>query len=135
MTPAELAYMAGVLDAVGRIRVRQTGASSLAVVAISSPNIPLLERIARSTGVRVVEVRRIYTRLGCSEHCDQPHLHVRSLTGRWELVGARAVVVLRSLQPYLVDLAEDAESVLAATGDAPSKPATLRKMAQLGWAS
>lgn len=133
MSPAELAYLAGVVDSLGRIRIRYSGVSELAVVAISSANLELLERIARTTGVKVIHVRRAYSRLGCMEHCEDPHLHVRSYTGRWELTGARAVIFLRSVLPYLVQLNHAATRVLASTGGAPVKPATIRKMAELGW--
>jgi ribosomal protein L30E len=133
MDAATVSYLAGVIDSLGRIRVRQVGETKLAVVAISSPNRALLSHVAQLTGVRVVSVTRDYARLGCTTHCEKPHLHVVSATARWELVGARAVVVLRAILPHLVLLAPEAVAVLDLCGDAPAKPATLTKMRELGW--
>lgn len=134
MNRAQVAHLAGVIDSLGRVRVRETDEGTrLAVVAISSPDLTLLRYVAGHTGVRVVRVRRRYDRLGCEEHCDKRHLHVHSDTGRWELVGARAVVVLRNVRPYLVKLGAEVDAVLAVTAEAPVKAATVRKMRELGW--
>jgi hypothetical protein len=135
MDPEQLAYVAGLLDAIGRIRVRElANGTRLASVGISSPNMPLLRHMAELTGVGLTTVQRDYQRLGCGEHCQKPHLHVVSVTGRWEVTGARAQVVLRATRPYLVTRAADADHALAVAEDAPRKGATLRKMADLGWA-
>lgn len=132
----QVAYVAGILDSLARVRVRELdNGTKLAVVAISSPNLDLLRVVAQLTGVKVVRVRRSYGRVGCTQHCDQPHLHVSSDTGRWELVGVRAVMVLRAVRPYLVTLANEVDDVLAVTANAPAKPATVRKMHALGWAA
>jgi len=134
MSETVLAHLAGVLDALARIRVRELdNGTALAVVAISSPDLELLRYVAGKTGVKVVRVRRSYDRLGCELHCDKRHLHVASDTGRWELVGARAVIVLRSVRPYLVKLGDQVDQVLEVTSSAPVKPATVAKMAALGW--
>ena len=135
MSP-DAAWLAGVLDAIGRIRVRYADSgTALAEVAVSSPHVELLEKVAAMTGVKVTPVRRDYNRLGCSEHCREPHLHVESITGRWSLTGARAVIVLRAIRPHLVVLGPDADRVLAYAGDAPFKKATVDKMRALGWAA
>jgi hypothetical protein len=131
---AQRAHLAGVLDAMGRLRVHESAEGTrLAHVGISSANVPLLDHYARLTGVGVTLVRRDYGRVGCATHCDKPHMHVLSETGRWQLVGARAAVVLAAVRPYLVTLGPEADAVLAATAGAASKPATRRAMAELGW--
>lgn len=136
MNGGQVAWVAGVLDSLARVRIRETDdGTSLPVVAISSPKLDLLRAVAELTGVQVVRVRRRYDRVGCDVHCDKRHLHVQSDTGRWELVGARAVVVLRAVRPYVVRLGDEIDTVLAATAAAPCKPSTLRKMAELGWAA
>lgn len=136
MTPETLGYVAGLIDALGRIRVRDLpNGTRLVAVGISSPRVELLRHLAGLTGVRVVEVRRTYDRLGCGDHCQEPHLHVDSHTGRWELTGARAVVVLRAVRPYLVTRGPEVDYALRVAGDSPAKPATRRKMVELGWAS
>jgi len=78
-------------------------------------------------------VHREYRRLGCNEHCTEAHLHVSSTTARWSLTGARAVVFLAAIEPYLRAKQGLAQDVIAAGSTAPSKPATTRKMYQLGW--
>lgn len=135
MTPEQVAYVAGVLDALARVRVHETdGGTLLPTVAVSSPNLDLLRHMAELTGVSVTIVRRNYDRLGCTEHCQEKHLHVTSHTGRWSLVGARADVVLKACRPHLVMLGRDVDQVLAQTAGAPRKPATVAKMRRLGWA-
>lgn len=131
---AALAHLAGLLDAIGRVRVQESAEGTrLAHVGISSPNLGLLQHCARLTGVRVTHVHRDYDRLGCGEHCGEAHLHVESTTGRWQLVGARASVVLAAVRPYLTTLGPEADAVLEACEGAAWKPATRRKMVELGW--
>lgn len=131
--PPDVAWLAGVCDALARFRVHSASGSDLAWLGISSPDLELLNQCARMTGVGVTRVHRNYERVGCTAHCAKPHLHVHSSTGRWQLVGARALVVVHAVRPHLVARAADADLVLATTTGAPSKPATLAKMAALGW--
>lgn len=130
----QIAWCAGVVDTLGSIKTRpmDTG-SELAYVAISSPRMDLLQVLADLTGSSVVAVRRDYKRLGCGEHCTEAHQHVQSVTGRWSLTGAKAIVFLTAIEPYLVTKREDAAAALAVGTDAPHKPATLKKMYELGW--
>lgn len=131
---AVIAWCGGIIDAIGMVRVRTTpGGTELAYVAVSTPQLAIARRLAELTGATVTTVRRDYTRVGCTEHCEAAHLHVNSTTGRWSLTGAKAVVFLAAVQPYIVTRADDVAEVLAATGDAPNKPATARKMHALGW--
>jgi hypothetical protein len=134
ITEVTVGFLAGVFDAIGHVTTRTVpGGTVLAQVSISSVNMPLLRYVAKHTGVSIVTVRRDYARLGCSEHCIEAHLHVESVTGRWQLVGARAVLFLTTVLPYLVLRADDVITVLAQCSDAPVKPATLNKMHALGW--
>jgi hypothetical protein len=134
LEPTDLAYLAGIIDSIGRLRIHESAeGTKLAHVGVSSPDLVLLDRCASLTGVRVTRVRRDYDRLGCSAHCAEPHLHVLSLTGRWQLVGARATIVLTALLPYLVGRHDEAVEILDHCGDAPQKRATARKMNALGW--
>jgi hypothetical protein len=133
-TPEQLAWCAGVIDTLGSIKTRpmDTG-SELAYVAVSSARIDILQILADMTGSAVVTVRRDYKRLGCGEHCTEAHQHVLSVTGRWSLTGAKAIVFLAAIEPYLLTKQEEAGKALAAGMDAPHKPATLKKMYELGW--
>lgn len=134
IAPTDLAYLAGVLDAIGRFRVHTTAEGTrLPHVGISSPNLPLLRRCATLTGVKVTTVVRDYDRVGCGTHCDDAHLHVDSVTGRWQLVGYRATVVLAAVEPFLVDHRGQANDLLAVGYAADHKPQTATAMRRLGW--
>lgn len=134
MNVGELAWCAGVIDAMGIIRTRQmkTG-SQLGYVGVSSSKRDIMLALSEMTGTTVVPVHRDYKRLGCNEHCQEPHLHVVSSTGRWSLTGARAAVFLSAIEPYLVIKKGAASDAISAGLIAPAKPATLEKMYKLGW--
>lgn len=134
VTPEQIAWCGGVIDAIGLIRLRETDAGSqLASVSVSTANLPIAERLASLTGMSVTKVVRDYKRMGCGEHCTEPHLHVASVTARWSLTGARANAFLTAVRPHLFFKADAADEVLAATADAPRKPRTTQKMRELGW--
>lgn len=130
----DLAWCAGLIDSMGSIKTRpmSTG-SELTYVAISSPRLDLLDIMADLTGTSVVTVKRDYKRLGCGEHCTEAHQHVLSVTGRWSLTGAKATVFLAAIEPYLRTKKEEVRAALDLGMDAPVKPATLKKMYDLGW--
>lgn len=134
ITELQLAWCAGVVDVLGLISVRKmkTG-SELASVAISSTRIDLLQEIAELTGTTIVTVHRDYNRLNCNLHCPEKHSHVTSTTGRWSLTGARAAVFLNAIEPYLRLKQGNVRQVVDVGITAPHKPATLRKMYNLGW--
>lgn len=134
LQPEQIAWCGGVIDAIGLIRLRETDAgSNLAYVGVSTAQLPIAQRLADLTGTKVTTVRRDYTRLGCSQHCTEPHMHVLSVTARWSLTGARALAFLTAIRPYLTFKADDTDEVLAASKDAPSKARTTAKMRELGW--
>jgi len=123
-----------VIDVLGLIKTRsmKTG-SELGYVAVSTPRRDILSYLSSMTGVRVITVNREYNRLGCGEHCTEAHLHVFSSTGRWSLTGARAVVFLSAIEPYLVVQRGQAQDAISAGLVAPKKPAVVAKMYALGW--
>lgn len=128
-----LAYLAGVVDALGRLRTRETDAGLLPEVSVSSPRLELLAVLAQHTGVRVVGVHRDYQRLGCSEHCDRRHQHVQSDTGRWQVTGYRATVLLHALHPYLIRHRADAARLVLLGMSSGHKASTANDMHRLGW--
>jgi hypothetical protein len=136
LTDRELAWFAGVVDVMGSVRLREVrGETLLPLLEINCPNLALLERLAALTGTSVTKVRRDYQRNGCTVHCPQAHVHIQSSSGRWSLSGARATVVLAALLPFL-QLQQETVAELVAVGlRAPRKPATVAKMAALGWAA
>lgn len=134
LTPEQIAWCGGVIDAIGLVRLRETDAgSSLAYVSVSTALLPIAQRLADLTGTSVTTVRREYNRLGCSQHCTEAHQHVQSVTARWSLTGARALTFLQAIHPFLGVKIGEVDEVIAAAKDAPSKPRTTEKMASLGW--
>lgn len=130
----DLAYLAGLVDAVGRLRTHTTTeGTTLPHLGISSPNLQLLRHCATLTGVKVTNVIRDYDRVGCGAHCTEPHLHVDSVTGRWQLVGWRATVVLAAIQPYLHQQRGHANDLIQLGLAATHKPQTATAMRRLGW--
>lgn len=134
VTELDIAWCAGVIDVLGLVKTRfmKTG-SELAYVQVSTPFIDVTQRLAKLTGVKVVMVHRQYNRLGCDEHCTEAHIHVLSETARWTLVGARAIVFLEAILPFVHVKREDIKKALAKGQNAPMKEATFQKMHQLGW--
>lgn len=129
----ETAYLAGVLDARGIVRVRVAGDTMLPFLGLHTPNLALLGYVAEVTGTKVTETRRSYYKVGCSEHCAQKHQHVQSVSGRWSVTGARATVVLHNVVPYFILQRDTAQQVLTLGLAAPMKAETLVKMEKLGW--
>ena len=78
-------------------------------------------------------VTRDYQRMGCSDHCTEAHMHVQSVTARFQLTGARARTFLLAVRPHLFIKADEADMILEASKDARSKPATTAKMREMGW--
>jgi hypothetical protein len=130
---ATLAYIAGVIDVMGRISTRAVGDADLPQVAVSCSNEALLRWLGTLTGVRPFLTTRSYHRHACGTHCPTPHSEVTSVSGRWVVSGVKATVMLRALRPMLRLQAEDADAALLAAHEAHFKPATLRKMLALGW--
>lgn len=134
LSQADLAYLAGVLDAQGHIAIRTTAdGTQLPQLSLSGPNVALLQWLGDLTGVRPIVTTRAYAKAGCSEHCATKHRHVTSTSGRWQLSGAKATVVLAAIQPFLRLQLDEAAQAVELGMAAPFKPATPNKMQQLGW--
>lgn len=134
VTLYDVAWCAGVIDTIGLLRLRDTDAGSrLPVVSISTTNHPLAQRLGHLTGVRLTTVSRRYNRLGCGEHCTEPHLHVDSTTSRWSLTGSRARLFLYGIRPYLHVKGDEVDTLLAGSEEPAPKPRTIEKMVSLGW--
>lgn len=135
ITFQQLAYMAGVVDVMGSLRLRTVRHSQteLPFVGVSSPHLALLEWLGSLTGVKITRVSRDFTRDGCTIHCPEPHVHVVSQTGRWSVSGVRATVILAALLPYLQLQHQAARQLLDVGLRAPRKPATITKLADAGW--
>lgn len=133
-TELPLGYIAGILDANAIFRVRRTpGGTLLPGVFVHGLPPRIMEVLSRSTGTRITTVSRDYSRTPCAEHCEQPHSHVVSTSGRWSVTGAKATVLIAAVLPYLQAQQEAAEEVLDVGLRAPRKSTTFQKMATLGW--
>lgn len=122
------------MDVLGLMRLRDTDAGArLPSVSVSTPLIAVGQRLAHLTGVRLTTVTRNYDRLGCSAHCEEPHLHVHSTTVRWSLTGERARVFLTAVRPHLHVKGTEVDALLEASTNPRSKPRTLTKMTEIGW--
>ena len=93
----------------------------------------MLGYLAKLTGTRAVTTRRQYVKAGCSEHCREKHQHVMSVSGRWSVTGAKATVVLWNIRPYIHLQSEAVQTALVVGLGAGFKPATVARMAELGW--
>ena len=133
MDEADLAYLAAVIDTQGRISTRQVREAVLPQLAVSGPNESLLRWLGDITGVRPVVTARDYGRHPCAVHCVEPHQHVRSLSGRWSVSGAKATVVLHAVLPYLRFQRDEALQAVELGLASRYKPATVVKMQALGW--
>ncbi|GAB3080918.1 hypothetical protein GCM10027053_51740 [Intrasporangium mesophilum] len=133
MTALPLPYIAAIVDTQCALGTRVAAGTELPMVTLHGPNMPLLVALGEATGVGVREVRRAYSKSPCSTHCDTPHVHISSLSGRWQVTGARATILLRNVLPHLHFRREEAQALYELGRQAPSKGATADKMRQLGW--
>ena len=130
---ATLAYCAGVVDVGGRITSRTVRVAVLPVLAVSSPNLELLNWLGELTGVRPFSTSRSYGRAACTIHCPDAHEHVISTSGRWSVSGVKATVVLAAVHPYLRLQGEAADEAVQLGLRVGRKPATVARMLELGW--
>ena len=129
-----VAYLAGVLDANGIFRIRETdGGTKLAAIFVHGVPIPILDLLSKYSGTKVSVVKRDYPRSPCLEHCDIPHQHIVSVSGRWSVTGAKATVMISAILPHLIFQRDAAEEVLAVGLEAPRKKSSYAKMSAFGW--
>lgn len=133
LTVADLAYTAALIDTRGKITPRTVGDAVLPQVSISGKPFPALQWLGEITEVRVVPTERSYAKAGCAEHCSEKHQHIRSMSGRWSVCGAKATIVLAAVQPYLRFCAAEVEDAIRLGLRADWKGATPLRMASLGW--
>lgn len=133
MDQAELAYLAGVVDALAIIRERPYGRTVLPMVAVHGQVSAPMRLLASRTGTRITVTRRDFTRAGCAEHCPERHQHVVSESGRWSVSGTRATILLSAIRPYLQVQTYAADEAIELGLSVHRKPAVAEKMAGLGW--
>jgi hypothetical protein len=128
-----LAYVAGVVDLLGLIRIRDADGTPLPVVQLHGNHMSTFTYLGELTGTKAIAVRRSYSRAGCAEHCKEKHQHIVSVSGRWSLTGAKATIFLWNIRPYMRRQLDDATHAINVGFDTQFKPATLQKMRELGW--
>lgn len=134
LSEPELAYLAAVIDTRARIKtIDLSSGSVIPSLAISGPDVDLLQYLGDLTGMAAFMVRRTYLKHRCTEHCPERHEYVQSETARWSITGAKATIILAAVLPYMRFQRELAEEVLAIGLDAPHKKPTVTKMKRLGW--
>lgn len=134
LAPDDLAYIAGVLDSQGSIAVRTTAdGTELPQLSVCGPNVQMLQWLGALSGVRPIVTTRAYSKAGCAEHCKDKHLHVTSRSGRWQVSGAKATVILAAVRPFLRWQGAEAAAAVEMGLSAPFKSATPEKMRALGW--
>jgi hypothetical protein len=133
LTEPEIAYVAGTLDAMARIKTVVANGTTLPLVAVSCPNMALLEHLSTVSGLKAFETHREYDRHRCGEHCVEAHDHIVSRSGRWSANGARATIMLAAVQPHIRVQTDEVAEVLAVGMETPAKAHVVQSMAALGW--
>lgn len=135
MDDRTLAYVAGVVDLLGLIRVRTLpdSGTQLPVVQLHGPHMDTFSYLGELTGTKAIVTRRAFVRAGCTQHCKEKHQHVQSVSARWSLTGVKATVVLWNVRPFLRVQTERAGEALEVGLRTRFKPATVRRMQELGW--
>lgn len=134
MTPADLAYIGALVDNLGKLTTRVVTRDELPVLTIQGKH-AVLPWLAEVTGVRLIELDKSYSRHQCSEHCPDKHMPIESWTHRWQVTGARAIVVLYNVEPYMRVQDHEARVLLRLGGLVQVKGTTMNDMARLGWAT
>jgi len=133
LTELDIAYIAGVVDVRANIAVKLFGGTELPFVSVSTPDLKLVAFLAHSSDMSPVTVKRDYLRVGCTDHCSEQHLHVKSETARWSVSGAKATIILAAVQPFTRIQVAAVDEALECGLRAPRKASTPAKMSALGW--
>jgi hypothetical protein len=127
MSEAKLAYIAALVDTLGKLSTRVVTRDELPVVTIQG-KYEILEWLAVVSGVKLIKLDKSYSRHQCTEHCPDKHMAIESFSYRWQLVGARAVVLLEAIEPYLKLQAFEARRLIRLSTDVAFKPDTIKDM-------
>lgn len=132
MRASDFAYIAGLVDTLGKLTSRTVHRDELPVLTIQGKH-DILPWLADVTGVQVMRLEKGYSRHQCGEHCPDKHTVIASWTYRWQVVGARAIVVLYNIEPYLRLQDREARRLLRIGGQVEVKGSVIHDMAELGW--
>lgn len=129
MEPADLPYVAALVDTLAKLTSRVVTHDELPVVTIQGKH-EILPWLAEATGVKLMRLDKNYARHQCTDHCPDRHMAIESWTYRWQLVGARAVVLLEAVEPYLRLQGREARRLIDLGAGVAFKPAVLADMRQ-----
>lgn len=132
MRASDFAYLAGLVDSLAKLTSRVVSRDELPVVTIQGKH-EILPWLAEVSGVKLMQLDKSYTRHQCTEHCPDRHMPIESWTYRWQVVGARAIVVLWNIEPYLRIQGSEARRLLRIGAHVAVKGTTIHDMAELGW--
>lgn len=127
MDSTEAAYIAALVDTLGKLTTRVVSRDELPVITIQGKH-DVLPWLAERTGVKIMRLDKSYARHQCTEHCPDKHMGIESWTYRWQLVGARAVLLLREIEPYLRLQGREARRLIAQSENIAFKPAVIADM-------
>jgi len=149
--PAQLGWMAGVIDLKGKILRKQNKlrATPQLVLSVESKDYAVIRELSRHTGtnpemMRTPEGAHDWMRRSCQEHCADAHVHVNAPVwppiARWTVTGASMAVVLWTLRGYLrTDRGLDAamtqaisQAAITGRGSGATRK-SLRRLQYLGW--
>ncbi len=132
---SDLAYLAGVVDVLGRIWSRpSSNGRRLPLLEINGNRPELLAWLGEITSTDIIPTSRDYMRSGCEEHCPQQHVHTISNSTRWSVTGAKATIVLFNIEPFIFLRRPEVEFALGLGMMAEMRAQTVRDMKTNGWA-
>lgn len=134
LVPADLAYMAALIDNLAVLKTRLVNGSDLPAIVLTTTRSPEAVRfLARCSGSQVTTLVREYNKKGCIAHCKQPHLHIDTTGHRWQVTGAKATIVLHNLLPYMRVQKDLARKLIEAGRTIGYKGQVVNRMRELGW--
>lgn len=95
------AWLAGIIDMANWNPDTYEGRAR---VYIGSTRYEVIERVSKLTGISIgIQGSGDWSRKGCSQHCDDSHIHVHSAESYYaELAGWTLLVILQNLDAYIV---------------------------------
>ena len=131
----DLHWVAGVIDARGHIELNDRRGTPMPRIRVTTRHVPLLQRLADLTGVKVRSDDRGYQRRSCGVHCTEQHVHVVRQSASWTVDSTRATIVLYAVSPFMVARHTEAIATLRIGLDSypPQRGDTTKQMAALGW--
>jgi hypothetical protein len=132
LSDADRAYAAALLDQFGRLTLRPYQGTELPEVIVQG-KVAALGWLGERTGAKVIEIPKAYNAHRCAEHCTEKHMHVESTTQRWSVTGARATIVLHTLQGYMRVQDRRARELVEAGQRIGYKRTVVDEMRELGW--